>query len=158
MHIVKVNFNKFNCFSKNNSSFFSQLENILFLARHSFSKLRVNAFLMSAAQRCRSTLYSLRLILYRFRCTFCGITMRKYVESNISQKSQTTIKYLLKMGASVCETIIFMYLGCSAVSTNLHWDTAFVLITLGFCLVFRTLGGYTPPVTPAPRSVSSPRA
>ena len=29
--------------------------------------------------------------------TFCGITMKNYVERNISSKSQTTLKYALKM-------------------------------------------------------------
>lgn len=66
--------------------------------------------------------------------------MRKYVEVNISQKSQTTIKYLLKMMSSVTETIIFMYLGISAVSDLHIWNTGFVLLTLVFCLVYRVLG------------------
>ena len=47
----------------------------------------------------------------RFRCTFCGITLKHYVEANISKKSQTTLKYFLKLFASVSETVIFMFLG-----------------------------------------------
>jgi len=75
-----------------------------------------------------------------FRCTFCGITMRKYVEARISQKSVITIRYVLKTLASVTETIIFMYLGIAAVNTSHHWDTAFVVLTVVFCLIFRSIG------------------
>ena len=74
------------------------------------------------------------------RCTFCAITMKKYVEANISHKSHTTIKYFLKMLASVSETIIFMVLGISTINAGHHWDTHFVLLTLVFCLVFRGIG------------------
>lgn len=66
--------------------------------------------------------------------------MRKYVETNFSQKSQTTIRFGLKLAASASETIIFMYIGVSAVSDTHHWDTAFVILTLVFCLIFRALG------------------
>merc|ERR1719209_2759000 len=47
--------------------------------------------------------------------TFCGITMKNYVQQNISENSQTTIKYGMKMLASSSETIIFMFLGVSTV-------------------------------------------
>jgi sodium/hydrogen exchanger-like protein 3 len=70
-------------------------------------------------------------------CTFCAITMKKFVEANISQKSHTTIKYFLKMLASVSETIIFMVLGISTVYAAHEWDTGFCLMTLVFCLVYR---------------------
>ncbi len=68
--------------------------------------------------------------------------MKKYVEANISRKSHTTIKYFLKMLASVCETIIFMFLGVSTVVDTHEWDTAFILLTLAFCLVYRTIGKF----------------
>jgi NhaP-type Na+/H+ or K+/H+ antiporter len=74
------------------------------------------------------------------RCTFCGITMHKYVEGRFSVKSQTTIKYVLKMISSVSETVIFMYLGISAVNVDHVWNTAFILLTVVFCLVFRSIG------------------
>ena len=66
--------------------------------------------------------------------------MKKYVEANISLKSHTTVKYFMKMLASVCEAIIFMYLGISVVCDTHYWNTAFVISTLVFCLVFRSLG------------------
>ncbi|XP_033248787.1 sodium/hydrogen exchanger 3 isoform X17 [Drosophila miranda] len=72
--------------------------------------------------------------------TFCGITMKNYVESNISQKSHTTVKYALKMLSSSAETIIFMFLGVATVN-NMHvWNTWFVVLTITFCSVFRVLG------------------
>ena len=110
-----------------------------------------------------------------FRCTFCGITLKHYVEANISKKSQTTLKYFLKLFASVSETVIFMFLGeyntchcgketyshgvrdvlfpdpmfkntfvgLSTVSDIHHWDSAFVLLTLLFCLVYRCIGMFS---------------
>ncbi|XP_028941803.1 sodium/hydrogen exchanger 5, partial [Antrostomus carolinensis] len=73
--------------------------------------------------------------------TFCGICCKKYVEANISQKSRTTVKYTMKTLASSSETIIFMFLGISAVDTSKWaWDTALVLGTLFFILLFRAVG------------------
>jgi len=66
--------------------------------------------------------------------------MRKYVEVNISAKSKTTIKYVMKMLASVAEAVIFMFLGISAVSRSHVWNTGFVFLTLLFCLAYRAIG------------------
>ncbi len=56
------------------------------------------------------------ILAFLFRITFCGITMKNYVEANISQKSHTTIKYALKMIASSSETVIFMFLGVATIN------------------------------------------
>ncbi|CAG0912206.1 unnamed protein product [Notodromas monacha] len=72
--------------------------------------------------------------------TFCGITMKNYVVANVSQKSQTTLKYTMKMLSSSSETIIFMLLGVSTVHDEHVWDTWFVIFTLLFCTVYRALG------------------
>ncbi|KAJ0178183.1 hypothetical protein K1T71_006006 [Dendrolimus kikuchii] len=72
--------------------------------------------------------------------TFCGITMKNYVEANISHKSHTTIKYTMKMLSSSSETIIFMFLGVATVNNNHDWNTWFVLLTIVFCSVFRIIG------------------
>uniref|UniRef100_A0A182M809 Cation/H+ exchanger transmembrane domain-containing protein n=1 Tax=Anopheles culicifacies TaxID=139723 RepID=A0A182M809_9DIPT len=49
---------------------------------------------------------------------FCGITMKNYVEQNVTQKSRTTIEYVLKMLSSSAETIIFMFLGVATVNSK----------------------------------------
>ncbi|XP_076264199.1 na[+]/H[+] hydrogen exchanger 2 isoform X4 [Rhynchophorus ferrugineus] len=72
--------------------------------------------------------------------TFCGITMKNYVESNISHKSHTTIKYAMKMLSSSSETIIFMFLGVATVNKSHDWNTWFVLLTIVFCSVYRAIG------------------
>ncbi|XP_073515791.1 sodium/hydrogen exchanger 5 [Phyllobates terribilis] len=73
--------------------------------------------------------------------TFCGLCCKKYVEANISNKSRTTVKYTMKTLASSSETIIFIFLGISAVDTSKWtWDTALVLSTLLFIFVFRAVG------------------
>lgn len=73
--------------------------------------------------------------------TFCGICCQKYVKANISEQSATTVRYTMKMLASGAETIIFMFLGISAVDPLIwRWNTAFVLLTLVFISVYRALG------------------
>lgn len=72
--------------------------------------------------------------------TFCGITMKNYVEQNVSHKSHTTIKYALKMLSSSAETIIFMFLGVATVNNRHIWNTWFVILTIVFCSVFRIIG------------------
>ena len=74
------------------------------------------------------------------RICFCGITMKNYVERNISSKSQTTLKYATKMVAISSETIIFMFLGVATIHDKHDWNWNFVLLTILFCTVFRVLG------------------
>ncbi|KAM3876793.1 sodium/hydrogen exchanger 5 [Diretmus argenteus] len=83
-------------------------------------------------------LFSLSAIL---SMTFCGIGANKYVEANISQKSRTTVKYTMKTLASIAETIIFIFLGISAVDkSKWAWDTGLVSCTLIFIFIFRAVG------------------
>ncbi|XP_053667311.1 sodium/hydrogen exchanger 3-like [Anopheles marshallii] len=72
--------------------------------------------------------------------TFCGLTMKNYLEQNVSQNSRTTIEYTLKMLSSSAETIIFMFLGVATINNQHVWNTWFVLLTIIFCLVYRILG------------------
>ncbi|XP_032872420.1 sodium/hydrogen exchanger 3 [Amblyraja radiata] len=73
--------------------------------------------------------------------TFCGICCQKYVKANLCEQSITTVRYAMKMLASGAETIIFMFLGISAVDTEIWtWNTAFILLTLVFISVYRVIG------------------
>ncbi|KAG8139661.1 hypothetical protein E2320_002422, partial [Naja naja] len=73
--------------------------------------------------------------------TFCGICCQKYVKANISDQSSTTVRYSMKMLASGAETIIFMFLGISAVNPKIWtWNTAFILLTVIFISVYRIIG------------------
>ncbi|XP_064081390.1 sodium/hydrogen exchanger 3-like isoform X2 [Macrobrachium nipponense] len=72
--------------------------------------------------------------------TFCGITMKNYVEQNVSSKSHTTIKYAMKMLSSSSETVIFMFLGVATIASDHDWNTWFVIFTILFCSVYRILG------------------
>lgn len=81
------------------------------------------------------------VFLSHLSMTFCGIGANKYVEANISQKSRTTVKYTMKTLASIAETIIFIFLGISAVDkSKWAWDTGLVSCTLVFILIFRAVG------------------
>jgi len=72
--------------------------------------------------------------------TFCGITMKNYVERNVSGKSQTTIKYAMKMLSSSSETIIFMFLGVATIHDEHDWNWWFVVLTIVFCTLWRSIG------------------
>ncbi|XP_009664753.2 sodium/hydrogen exchanger 4 [Struthio camelus] len=71
--------------------------------------------------------------------TACAVTMKKYVEENVSQNSYTTIKYFMKMLSSISETLIFVFMGVSTVGKNHEWNWAFICFTLLFCLIWRAL-------------------
>uniref|UniRef100_A0A6I8RFX8 Sodium/hydrogen exchanger n=1 Tax=Xenopus tropicalis TaxID=8364 RepID=A0A6I8RFX8_XENTR len=62
----------------------------------------------------------------------CSMSMKRYVESNISQKSYTTVKYFMKMWSSVSETLIFIFLGVSTIGDNHEWNWPFISLTLVF--------------------------
>ncbi|XP_075708815.1 sodium/hydrogen exchanger 4 [Rhinoderma darwinii] len=71
--------------------------------------------------------------------TACAMTMKNYIEENISKNSSITIKYFMKMLSSVSETLIFIFMGVSTVGKNHEWNWAFVSFTLLFCLIWRAL-------------------
>lgn len=51
------------------------------------------------------------------------------------------MRFTMKMLASGAETIIFMFLGISAVDPLIwKWNTAFILLTLVFISVYRAIG------------------
>uniref|UniRef100_A0A4W3HGV3 Sodium/hydrogen exchanger n=1 Tax=Callorhinchus milii TaxID=7868 RepID=A0A4W3HGV3_CALMI len=70
----------------------------------------------------------------------CSMSMKRYVEANISQKSHTTIKYFMKMWSSVSETLIFIFLGVSTIGDNHDWSWPYVCFTMIFCLAWRAVG------------------
>uniref|UniRef100_A0A8D0N3J2 Sodium/hydrogen exchanger n=1 Tax=Sus scrofa TaxID=9823 RepID=A0A8D0N3J2_PIG len=75
--------------------------------------------------------------------TACAVTMKKYVEENVSQTSYTTIKYFMKMLSSVSETLIFIFMGVSTVGKNHEWHWAFICFTLAFCQIWRAISVFT---------------
>ena len=72
--------------------------------------------------------------------TFCGITMKNYVEQNISDSSSTTIRSAAHMLANCAEMMIFLFLGVYTFNTDHEWNWWFVICTIGCCLVFRVIG------------------
>ncbi|XP_077405362.1 sodium/hydrogen exchanger 3-like isoform X1 [Vanacampus margaritifer] len=72
---------------------------------------------------------------------FCGVSCQKYINANMDERSVTTVKYVMKVIANGSETIIFVFLGISAVDKTLWvWNTGFVLLTLLFIFVYRFIG------------------
>ncbi|XP_065657167.1 Na(+)/H(+) exchanger beta isoform X2 [Hydra vulgaris] len=71
---------------------------------------------------------------------FCGLIMKPYVESNVSRKSHTTIKYFLKLLSSSTEALIFMLFGVELVIYNHNFNMKFISFTLLFITIYRVLG------------------
>ncbi|KAM3910509.1 sodium/hydrogen exchanger 2-like [Leptodactylus fuscus] len=69
-----------------------------------------------------------------------SVSMKRYVEANISQKSSTTVKYFMKMWSSISETLIFFFLGFYTVKSRHEWNWPFTLLTIVFCLFWRASG------------------
>ncbi|KAI6192537.1 Sodium/hydrogen exchanger [Aphelenchoides fujianensis] len=70
----------------------------------------------------------------------CGIVMKQYVKGNITHEAASSVKYSVKMLAQASETVVFMFLGLSAMSSHQYFDLWFVIVTLTSCTVFRTIG------------------
>ena len=66
--------------------------------------------------------------------------MKNYVAENMSPTSLTTVNRALKMLSNVSESIIFIFLGISTVTESHEWNTAFVLLAVFFCTLYRALG------------------
>uniref|UniRef100_A0A3B5A188 Sodium/hydrogen exchanger n=1 Tax=Stegastes partitus TaxID=144197 RepID=A0A3B5A188_9TELE len=89
-----------------------------------------------------STFYVLTVDFYLSSISIitCAITMKYYVEENVSQRSCTTIRHVVKMLATVSETLIFFFLGVVTITTEHEWSWAYVLFTLLFAFVWRGIG------------------
>ncbi|XP_068438534.1 sodium/hydrogen exchanger 2-like [Clinocottus analis] len=70
----------------------------------------------------------------------CAVTMKYYVEENVSQRSCTTIRHVVKMLATISETLIFFFLGVVTITTEHEWNWAYILFTLLFAFIWRGIG------------------
>ncbi|XP_051948549.1 sodium/hydrogen exchanger 3-like isoform X2 [Xyrauchen texanus] len=73
--------------------------------------------------------------------TFCGICCQKYVNFNMDEKSVTTVRHTMKVLANGSETMIFVFLGITAIDEAIWvWNTGFILLTLLFVFIYRIIG------------------
>ncbi|TSO05422.1 Sodium/hydrogen exchanger 3 [Bagarius yarrelli] len=73
--------------------------------------------------------------------TFFGVCCQKYVNANMDEKSVTTVRYTMKVFAIGSETMIFVFLGVTAIDNVIWvWNTGFILLTLLFALIYRFIG------------------
>ncbi|XP_037646422.1 sodium/hydrogen exchanger 2 [Sebastes umbrosus] len=70
----------------------------------------------------------------------CALTMKYYVEENVSQRSCTTIRHVVKMLGCISETLIFFFLGVVTITTDHEWNWGYILFTLLFAFIWRGLG------------------
>ncbi|KAM9738601.1 sodium/hydrogen exchanger 3-like isoform 2-T2 [Menidia menidia] len=72
---------------------------------------------------------------------FCAMCCQKYINANMDETSVNTVRYAMKVFANGSETIIFVFLGISAIDKTIWvWNTGFILLTLFFILVYRFIG------------------
>uniref|UniRef100_A0A674F0R2 Sodium/hydrogen exchanger n=1 Tax=Salmo trutta TaxID=8032 RepID=A0A674F0R2_SALTR len=65
----------------------------------------------------------------------------KYINANMDERSVSTVRYGMKVFANGSETIIFVFLGITAIDPSIWvWNTAFIFLTLLFIFVFRFIG------------------
>ena len=75
------------------------------------------------------------------RITFCGVCCQKYINANMDERSVTTVRYVMKVFANGSETMIFVFLGVTAIDKAIWvWNTGFILLTLFFVLLYRFIG------------------
>lgn len=78
-----------------------------------------------------------------YRITFFGVCCQKYVNANMHENSVTTVRYAMKVFAIGSETMIFVFLGITAINNAIWvWNTGFILITLLFMLIYRFIGEF----------------
>lgn len=76
--------------------------------------------------------------------TFCGVCCQKYVNANMDEKSVTAVRYAMKVFANGSETMIFVFLGVTAIdSTVWVWNTGFIFLTILFAITYRFIGVFT---------------
>jgi NhaP-type Na+/H+ or K+/H+ antiporter len=63
-----------------------------------------------------------------------------FIAVQLSKDAFRSIHYFTKVLALSSETVIFIFLGLSTVSAEHYWDTAFIALTVIFCLIYRALG------------------
>ena len=69
----------------------------------------------------------------------CGVLQAHYSFANISNDSETTVVNFCKMLASVCDCIIFLFLGIETISDTHEVDFGFIVLSVICCLLFRFL-------------------
>lgn len=66
---------------------------------------------------------------------------QKYINANMDESSVNTVRYVMKVFANGSETIVFVFLGISAIDKSIWvWNTGFILLTLLFIFVYRIIG------------------
>ncbi|KAF4080423.1 hypothetical protein AMELA_G00171170 [Ameiurus melas] len=76
--------------------------------------------------------------------TFFGVCCQKYVNANMDEKSVTTVRYAMKVFAVGSETMIFVFLGISAIDNVIWvWNTGFIFLTLLFAIIYRFIGVFS---------------
>lgn len=59
----------------------------------------------------------------------------------MNENSVKTVKYAMKVFANGSETMIFVFLGISAIDKTIWvWNTGFILLTLLFIFIYRFIG------------------
>ena len=99
----------------------------------------MNSFLIQHNLSSTSVLGLLYLLFNRV--TFCGVCAQKYINANMDERSVTTVRYTMKVFANGSETMIFVFLGISAINPDIWvWNTGFILLSVFFVLVYRFIG------------------
>ncbi|CAK9303956.1 unnamed protein product [Gordionus sp. m RMFG-2023] len=70
----------------------------------------------------------------------CAIVNQHYASHNLSMHSNNCVANLLAMLSSVCESMIFLWMGISIFGDYHLWNSYFIFFSLLFCFIFRASG------------------
>jgi NhaP-type Na+/H+ or K+/H+ antiporter len=69
----------------------------------------------------------------------CGIMMGQYTVGNLSEKARLYTKEMFEVISTICETLIFVFIGLAVFTFPQQWDVALIFITIFACLVARAM-------------------
>ncbi|KAI0989517.1 hypothetical protein GJ496_002533 [Pomphorhynchus laevis] len=72
--------------------------------------------------------------------TVASMLLRQYVVYNIASDSRITTSYCIRMMSTLSESIIFLFMGLTAIDSMQQFNLGLTLLTVISCIVYRTIG------------------
>ncbi|XP_075680554.1 LOW QUALITY PROTEIN: sodium/hydrogen exchanger 1-like [Dermatophagoides pteronyssinus] len=67
----------------------------------------------------------------------CGLFQTEFALANVSIRSRITVKSSIETLSSICDKMIFIFLGMIFIRNEHNWNFIFILYTIIFCILYR---------------------